>query len=92
MIPLLKPSEIIANVLGNQPLLLSCRDKPCEEVARIADHGCCIIKDIALARTVQEIFTTKNRFRVYTKPDMIGVELGAAMKKCVAIARRYMMA
>ena len=83
---LMRPSEIITNVLGNQPVSLLLGPSHAEEVARgLPTTIVASSKDIALARTVQEIFTT-DRFRVYTNPDMIGVELGAAMKNVVAIA------
>ncbi len=41
--------------------------------------------DEAIARLVQEIFTTR-WFRVYTNSDVIGVELGGALKNVIAIA------
>jgi glycerol-3-phosphate dehydrogenase (NAD(P)+) len=41
--------------------------------------------DDALARRVQGLFTTQ-WFRVYTNPDVIGVELAAATKNVIAIA------
>lgn len=37
------------------------------------------------AKEVQELFTTKN-FRVYFGKDIIGVEVGGAVKNCLAIA------
>src|SRR5579864_3920671 len=57
-----------------------------QEVARgdptaitIASH------DVALSRTVQQEFSDSS-FRVYTNSDVIGVELGGALKNIVAIA------
>jgi glycerol-3-phosphate dehydrogenase (NAD(P)+) len=41
--------------------------------------------DPAVARTVQELFRT-DYFRVYTNPDVIGVELGGAIKNVIALA------
>jgi glycerol-3-phosphate dehydrogenase (NAD(P)+) len=41
--------------------------------------------DGELARTVQQAFND-SRFRVYTNDDVIGVELGGALKNCIAIA------
>ena len=41
--------------------------------------------DIALARVVQHAFNS-SRFRVYTNDDVIGVELGGALKNIIAIA------
>lgn len=37
------------------------------------------------ARRIQEIFQTTN-FRVYTNPDVVGVELGGALKNIIALA------
>ncbi len=83
---LMRPSEIITSVLGNQPVSLLLGPSHAEEVARgLPTTIVASSKDVALARTVQEIFTT-DRFRVYTNPDMMGVELGAAMKNVIAIA------
>jgi glycerol-3-phosphate dehydrogenase (NAD(P)+) len=41
--------------------------------------------DADLGRTVQDAFATE-RFRVYTTDDMIGVELGGAVKNVIALA------
>lgn len=42
--------------------------------------------DLALARTVQGAFWTDDRFRVYLSDDVVGVEVGGALKNVVAIA------
>lgn len=42
-------------------------------------------KDLALAEYVQDVFIT-DRFRVYTNHDVIGVELGGALKNIIALA------
>lgn len=42
-------------------------------------------KKRAIAEFVQEIFTSKV-FRVYISPDVLGIELGAALKNVVALA------
>jgi len=41
--------------------------------------------DSEVARAVQHTFND-SRFRVYTNDDVIGVELGGALKNCIAIA------
>lgn len=41
--------------------------------------------DGEVARTVQELFRT-DYFRVYTNPDVVGVELGGALKNVIALA------
>src|SRR5205823_664689 len=44
-----------------------------------------VSKDAALVETVQREFSDP-RFRVYTNDDVIGVELGGALKNVIAIA------
>ncbi len=83
---LMRPSEIITDVLGDQPVSLLLGPSHGEEVAReLPTTIVASSRDIGLAKQIQEIFTT-DRFRVYTNPDTIGVELGAAMKNVIAIA------
>lgn len=43
------------------------------------------LDDIDLARNIRPYFTTE-RFRVYTNPDVIGCELGGALKNVIAVA------
>lgn len=83
---LLRPSQIIADVVGKQSVSLLLGPSHAEEVAReLPTTTVASSQDAGLAQFVQEVFTT-DRFRVYTNPDMIGVELGAAMKNVIAIA------
>jgi glycerol-3-phosphate dehydrogenase (NAD(P)+) len=57
-----------------------------QEVARGDPTAIAIAsKDAALLRTVQQEFSDSS-FRVYTNSDVIGVELGGALKNIVAIA------
>lgn len=42
-------------------------------------------KNFAAATTVQQVFSS-SRFRVYTNPDPVGVELGGTLKNVMAIA------
>ncbi|MCR5482628.1 MAG: NAD(P)H-dependent glycerol-3-phosphate dehydrogenase [Clostridia bacterium] len=41
-------------------------------------------RSLELAQEVQDIFMTE-RFRIYTNPDVIGVELGGALKNIIAL-------
>ncbi len=43
-------------------------------------------RDLALAKVVQRAFWTDNRFRVYLSDDVVGVEVGGALKNVIAIA------
>lgn len=83
---LMRPSEIIEDVLGSRSVVSLCGPSHAEEIARrlpatvVAASG-----DLPLAREVQTMFTT-DRFRVYTNSDIIGVELAGALKNVIAIA------
>ena len=56
-----------------------------EEVARfIPTTVVAASKDMALAEKVQDIFMCES-FRVYTNSDMIGVEVGGALKNVIAL-------
>lgn len=43
-------------------------------------------QDLSLARTVQEAFFSEGTFRVYLSDDVVGAELGGALKNVIAIA------
>lgn len=83
---LLRPSQVINDVLGTRSVVALGGPSHAEEIARrlpasvVAASG-----NLALARQVQEIFST-DRFRVYTNLDMIGVELAGALKNVIALA------
>ena len=56
-----------------------------EEVGRGIPTGCvAACADIKIAEWVQSLFMN-NRFRVYSSDDVIGVELGAALKNVMAL-------
>ncbi|GJQ58400.1 MAG: glycerol-3-phosphate dehydrogenase [NAD(P)+] [Candidatus Scalindua sp.] len=83
---LMRSSEIIIDVLGKQPVILLFGPSHAEEVAkRLPTTVVVASEDDELARETQNIFMT-NRFRVYTNPDVIGVELGGSLKNVIAIA------
>ena len=50
-----------------------------------ADHRGCRCDSSKTARLVQDTFMT-DFFRVYTSPDMVGIELGGALKNVIALA------
>lgn len=43
-------------------------------------------RDLVLAREVQQAFWTEDRFRIYLSDDLLGVEIGGALKNVVALA------
>lgn len=83
---LMRMSEIISEVLGNVNLAVLSGPTIAHEVARGIPTTCVIAsKDEELSNRLQEIFMTE-RFRVYTNSDLVGVELGGALKNIIAIA------
>lgn len=81
-----RPSQIIAEVLGPCPIVVLSGPSHAEEISRhLPASVVAASDDPSLARHVQSLFTTA-RFRVYTNPDIAGVELAAALKNVIAIA------
>jgi glycerol-3-phosphate dehydrogenase (NAD(P)+) len=82
----LRPTEILAELLGPRPLAVLSGPSHAEEVARGLPTTVVVASaDLQLARWVQQCLSTE-RFRVYTNLDMIGVELGGALKNIIGIA------
>lgn len=83
---LLRPSEIIEQVLGKVHLAVLSGPSHAEEVVRnIPTLVVAASVEKKTAELVQETFRDL-RFRIYVQTDVIGVELGAALKNVVAIA------
>jgi glycerol-3-phosphate dehydrogenase (NAD(P)+) len=87
---LLRMTEVISDVLRRRKLTprVGALSGPsfAKEVARGDPTAVTVASsDTELARTVQQAFND-SRFRVYTNDDVIGVELGGALKNCIAIA------
>jgi glycerol-3-phosphate dehydrogenase (NAD(P)+) len=86
---LLRMTEVISKVLGrDDSSAVGALSGPsfAQEVARGDPTAVTIAsQDAALLRIVQQEFSDSS-FRVYTNSDVIGVELGGALKNIVAIA------
>ena len=81
---LLRMSQVVKEECGRPVVALS---GPChaEEVAVRCPTGClAACEDRALAELTQDAFMN-DRFRVYTRPDPIGAELGGALKNVIAL-------
>lgn len=82
---LFRLSEVISSVVDNKVMVLS-GPSHAEEVARhipttVVVSGTCM----ECAGLIQDTFMT-DYFRVYTNSDLIGVELGGALKNVIALA------
>lgn len=81
---LLRMSQVVEGETSRPAVALT---GPChaEEVARGLPTGCLAASgDKALAEFVQDAFMA-DTFRVYTSPDIIGAELGGALKNVIAL-------
>ncbi|MBL8798719.1 MAG: NAD(P)-dependent glycerol-3-phosphate dehydrogenase, partial [Planctomycetia bacterium] len=83
---LLRPTQILEQVLGPRRLATLSGPSHAEEVSRGLPTTVVVASaDVAFARWLQDCFSTE-RFRVYTNSDLPGVELGGALKNVIAIA------
>jgi glycerol-3-phosphate dehydrogenase (NAD(P)+) len=79
-------SGVLASCLAETPVAALSGPTFALEVAQ--GNPCAIVaasRDTAVAEQVQALFH-RPEFRVYTTPDLIGVELGGALKNVIAIA------
>ena len=79
-------TQVIGEELGGKGKIVALSGPShAEEVGRRVPTGVVAASaDQAAAETVQDVFMSP-RFRVYTNSDMLGVELGAALKNVLAL-------
>lgn len=83
---LLRPTQIITDVVGSAPMVTLSGPSIAAELARcLPATVVAASEDLALARLVQETFSSQ-WFRVYTNTDLLGVELAGATKNIIALA------
>jgi len=83
---LLRASQVISDVLGRRRVGVFAGPSHAEEVARRVPTTVVIgASNKAFAELVQSTFQSED-FRVYTNDDVVGVELGGALKNVIAIA------
>ena len=81
---LLRMSEVVAQETGRRVVVLT-GPSHAEEVALDVPTGCLsACADKELAEFVQDAFMS-DTFRIYTSPDAVGAELGAALKNVIAL-------
>jgi glycerol-3-phosphate dehydrogenase (NAD(P)+) len=86
---LLRPTQVIADALresGPRPLAALSGPSIASELARCLPATVCVAsEDQAFAESLQATFTTR-WMRVYTNPDLLGMELAGATKNVIALA------
>ncbi len=81
-----RPTEIVTQVLGVRETAVLSGPSHAEEIARgLPASVVAASSDPALAEWIQRSFAS-DRFRVYTNPDPLGVELAGALKNILGIA------
>ncbi|MEA4815772.1 MAG: NAD(P)H-dependent glycerol-3-phosphate dehydrogenase [Lachnospiraceae bacterium] len=83
---LMRLSEVLCECFPNNKVCVLSGPSHAEEVGRDIPTACVIASsDIELAKELQVELMNQN-FRIYTNTDVIGVELGAALKNVIALA------
>ncbi|MDT8718154.1 NAD(P)H-dependent glycerol-3-phosphate dehydrogenase [Clostridium sp. 19966] len=84
--PVKRLSEVIHEVLPENPVVVLSGPSHAEEVAvNIPTTVVVSSENMKYANKVQDLFMTDN-FRVYTNDDLLGVEIGGAVKNIIALA------
>lgn len=79
-------SCVMEEELPINPIVVLSGPSHAEEVAQDLPTTVVVSsKDINAAQKIQDVFIT-NKFRVYTNEDLIGVEIGGAVKNIIALA------
>lgn len=80
----LRMSQVVEQETGKKVVVLT-GPSHAEEVSRNIPTGClAACEDQQLAEFVQDVFMSE-QFRIYTSPDVVGAELGAALKNVIAL-------
>ena len=83
---LARPTEILASAIPDATIVVLSGPSHAEEVSlRMPTTVVAASTDMGKARLIQDLLHTE-RFRVYTNADVIGVELGGALKNVISIA------
>ncbi|MHB8880308.1 MAG: NAD(P)H-dependent glycerol-3-phosphate dehydrogenase [Thermodesulfovibrionales bacterium] len=82
---LLTVSSILYEITGSRGAVLSGPSFAKEVISKFPTAVTLASQDPEVSLLLQEIFNT-NYFRVYTHTDIVGVELGGALKNVIAIA------
>ncbi len=84
-ISLMRLSQVVSQEVADNIVSVMSGPSHAEEVAQsLPTTNVVACEDIKVAQFVQDIFMSP-RFRVYTNSDVIGVELGGALKNVIAL-------
>lgn len=77
-------SQVLQEELPEHPVVALSGPSHAEEVGRDMPTTVVVAGDLPVAQQVQDLLMTP-KFRVYTNPDLVGVELGGALKNVIAL-------
>lgn len=84
---LLRISQMIQQEIDTKDIVVLSGPSHAEEVSRRQPTTVTSAStNIEAAEKVQDLFNNQQYFRVYTNPDVIGVEIGGALKNIIALA------
>ena len=87
---LLRMSEVIKQELPQNPIVILSGPTLAKEVLAGKPTAACVAcEDEEIAQKVQKALSVPSKFRLYTNPDVIGVELGGSLKNVIAIAAGF---
>ncbi len=85
-VSLARPSRIVLDLLGERPVAVLSGPSHAEEIARGLPASVVVAGDDAgLNESVSDALNSAS-FRVYTNPDLVGVELAGALKNILGLA------
>ncbi|MBQ4123285.1 NAD(P)-dependent glycerol-3-phosphate dehydrogenase [bacterium] len=83
-------SEVIKDELPSTKLVILSGPTLAKEIIDGCPTAACAASDdMEAAEKVQKHLTVPSKFRIYTNPDVIGVELGGSLKNVIAIASGF---
>ncbi|MCC5651409.1 NAD(P)H-dependent glycerol-3-phosphate dehydrogenase [Nostoc sp. XA013] len=80
------PSQIWQTVFPNQAVVVLSGPNLSKEIQLELPAATVVASNIPTAAEVVQLVFSSHRFRVYTNPDPLGVELGGTLKNVIAIA------
>ena len=79
-------TEIISDEIPSADVAVLSGPSHAEEVSRLIPTTCVVgANSLKTAKLIQDAFMSES-FRVYTSPDVIGIELGGSLKNVIALA------
>ena len=82
----LRLSQVIAQEVGEKcPIVVLCGPTHAEEVGRNIPSAIVAASENRMAAHVVQDLFMNSRLRVYASPDVVGVEIGAALKNVIAL-------